>query len=97
MPRKGHRSTRGQPDLHNELKKRVNIALTPTGIDGLDTLASEFGVSRSELVEQIGRNLIALHPGALTKEDRQGLLKSTFRSDLGETSSTKLPPQPAQC
>lgn len=97
MPRKGHRSTRGQPDLHNELKKRVNIALTPTGIDGLDTLASEFGVSRSELVEQIGRNLIALHPGAFTKEDRQGLLKSTNRCDLGETSSTKLPPQPAQC
>lgn len=95
MPRKGHRSTKGEPDLHDELKKRVNIALTPTGIEGLDALASETGLSRSELIERIGRNQIPLHADAFTKEDKQGLFKSTFRSDRSQTSFAQLPQQPA--
>ncbi|NES21920.1 MAG: hypothetical protein F6K41_24095 [Symploca sp. SIO3E6] len=44
----------------DEQKTRVNLALTPTGIKGLDCLAKELDLSRSELVEQIGRGLLPL-------------------------------------
>lgn len=59
MP-KGRKSTKGVPELHDELKTRVNLTLTPTAIQGLDSLASELELSRSELVEQIGRGTIRL-------------------------------------
>lgn len=57
---KGRKRVRGIPELHDELKTRVNLSLTPTGIEGLDTLASKWGLSRSELVERIGRGQISL-------------------------------------
>ncbi|NET55980.1 MAG: hypothetical protein F6K47_07360 [Symploca sp. SIO2E6] len=44
----------------DEQKTRVNLALTPTGVKGLDCLAKELDLSRSELVEQIGRGLLPL-------------------------------------
>lgn len=59
MPR-GHKRVKGVPELHNELKTRVNLSLTPTGIDGLDALAAKRRLSRSELVERIGRGQIRL-------------------------------------
>jgi hypothetical protein len=59
MP-KGRKRVRGVPQLHEELKKRVSIALTPTGIQGLDALAARQKISRSELVERIGRGLISV-------------------------------------
>lgn len=59
MP-KGRKRVRGVPELHGELKTRVNLSLTPSGIAGLDTLAAERGISRSELVERIGRRQMIL-------------------------------------
>lgn len=57
---KGRKRVRGVPELHDELKTRVNLSLTPTGIEGLDILASKWGLSRSELVEKIGRGHISI-------------------------------------
>ena len=59
MP-KGRKRIRGVPELHDELKTRVNLSLTPTGSAGLDVLAAERGLSRSELVERIGRGQICI-------------------------------------
>jgi len=57
---KGQKKSKGVPELYNEVKKRVNLSLTPTAIAGLDRLSEELNLSRSELVEQIGRGLILL-------------------------------------
>ena len=57
---KGKKTSKGYPELYDEVKKRVNLSLTPTAIAGLDELAQELGLSRSELVEQVGRGLIPL-------------------------------------
>ena len=59
MP-KGKKTSQGYPELYDEVKKRVNLSLTPTAIAGLDKLSQELNLSRSELVEQIGRGLIPL-------------------------------------
>ena len=59
MP-KGKKTSQGYPELYDEVKKRVNLSLTPTAIAGLDKLSQELDLSRSELVEQIGRGLIPL-------------------------------------
>jgi hypothetical protein len=68
MP-KGQKKSKGVPELHNEVKKRVNLSLTPTAIAGLDKLSEEFNLSRSELVEQIGRSNIPLaQQRSLSKE-----------------------------
>jgi len=58
MPR-GRKKTKGVPELHDELKKPVNLSLTPKAIEGLDTLAAQLRLSRSEIVEQIGRGLLS--------------------------------------
>jgi hypothetical protein len=60
MGKKGQKGQKDLPDMYDEVKKRVNLALTPTGINGLDAIASKLDISRSELVEQIGRKLILL-------------------------------------
>ncbi len=57
---KGKRTSKGYPELYDEVKKRVNLSLTPTAIAGLDELAQELDLSRSEFVEQVGRGLIPL-------------------------------------
>jgi hypothetical protein len=61
------------PELYDEVKRRVNLAITPTGIEGLDAIASDLGVSRSELVERIGRGLISLNlnPGVKELDDTE--------------------------
>ena len=59
MP-KGQKKSKGVPELHEEVKKRVNLSLTPSAIAGLDKLSQELNLSRSELVEQIGRGSIPL-------------------------------------
>ena len=59
MP-KGQKKSKGVPELYDEVKKRVNLSLTPSAIAGLDKLSQEFDLSRSELVEQIGRASIPL-------------------------------------
>ncbi len=59
MP-KGHKRVKGVPELHNQLKTKATLSLTPTGIAGLDSLAGERNISRSELVDRIGRREILL-------------------------------------
>lgn len=63
MPKKGQKgqkSLKGQPELYDELKNRVAMSLTPTAVAGLDAVAKSMDLSRSELVEQIGRGLFSL-------------------------------------
>ncbi len=57
---KGHRQVRGIPELHNELKTRVNLVLTSTGIKGFDSLTCELKLSQFKLVEWIGWKLILI-------------------------------------
>ena len=73
MP-KGRKRVRGVPELYDEMKIRVNLALTPTAIDGLDALAKVRGLSRSELVEQIGRLRLPLasQPEPFTNSELEG-------------------------
>jgi len=52
--------TKGEPAFYDEMKKRVGMTLTPTAIEGLDYHANVWNVSKSELVEQIGRGIIPL-------------------------------------
>jgi hypothetical protein len=59
---KGRKSLRDKPEMYDELKKIVSISITPTAVAGLDELSQERSISRSELIEQIGRYRIEL-PG----------------------------------
>ena len=81
MPRKGLKITKGQPERYEEVKKPLNLALTPTGAKMLDELAAQIGLTRSELVERIARRSIPLHPDALGDEEKKSLGK-----DLGNLS-----------
>jgi len=82
MP-KGKKRTRGEPVYHDELKKSLNLTVTPTGAQGLEKLAEELGLqSKSELVDKIGRRLLSVSSTAFTEEDRHEISKS---------------PQPANC
>lgn len=58
--RKGFKSLRGKPELYDEIKKIVSIGITPTALAGLDELSQKRSISRSELIERIGRQLIEL-------------------------------------
>lgn len=76
MP-KGKKRTRGEPVYHDELKKSLNLTVTPTGAEGLEQLAKELGLkSKSELVDHIGQRLLAISSVALNQEDRQEISKS---------------------
>ncbi len=57
---KGHRQVRGISELHDELKTRVNLVLTSTGIKGFDSLTWEMKLSQFKLVEWIGCKLILI-------------------------------------
>ena len=56
----GLKSLRGQPEFYDELKKVVSVSLTPTAIEGLNNISRAYMISRSELMEQIGRHVIQL-------------------------------------
>jgi len=58
--RKGLKSRRGQPESYNELKKIASVSLTPTALAGLDELSRQYMISRSELLERIGRGILQL-------------------------------------
>jgi hypothetical protein len=60
MAQKRGRRYKNEPALYNELKRRLNLTLTPTAIEGLNGCAKEWNLSKSELVEQIGRGIITL-------------------------------------
>jgi len=54
------KSRRGQGEIYSETKKSISVGLTPTATRGLDQLAAAWGISRSELVERIGRNILQI-------------------------------------
>ncbi len=58
--KKGVKSQRGIPQIHEEVKKKISVSVTPSAINGLDSLARQYQLSRSELIEQIGRGSIGL-------------------------------------
>ncbi len=62
MGKLGKKSQRNQGELYEETKSlQVILSMTPTGKTRLDTVAVAFGLSRSELIEQLVRNLLNLH------------------------------------
>lgn len=79
MPKKNLKITKGEPELYDEKKKPLNIAMTPTGAKMLDDLAKNMGLTRSELVERIARGVIPLQTNSLETDD---LGKSEGQSKL---------------
>jgi Ribbon-helix-helix protein, copG family len=57
---KSEKNKTGRPGSYDELKQTVSMSLTKTAIQKLDELAAARGISRSELIEQIGRSRINL-------------------------------------
>jgi hypothetical protein len=57
---KGVKSMRGRPEMYSEVKAKVSFTLTPTAVQGLDHLSSSLNLSRSELIERIGRAIIPI-------------------------------------
>jgi metal-responsive CopG/Arc/MetJ family transcriptional regulator len=49
-----------EPALYDEIKVRAMMSLTPTAIKELDKKAAELGISRSEFVERVAREIIVL-------------------------------------
>lgn len=77
MP-KGKKRMRGEPVYHDELKKSLNLTVTPTGAEGLETITQELGLrSKSELVDRIGQRLLLISSVVLTQEDCEELSKSS--------------------
>lgn len=79
MPKKNLKITKGEPELYDEKKKPLNIAMTPTGAKMLDDLAKNMGLTRSELVERIARGIIPLQTNSLETDE---LEKSAEQSKL---------------
>jgi hypothetical protein len=46
--------------MYGEVKKPLTVSVTPTAVAGLNEQAKEFGISRSELIERIGRRLLVI-------------------------------------
>jgi hypothetical protein len=62
MGRLGKKSQRNHGELYDETKSlQVILSMTPTGKIALDQLAARLSLSRSELIEQLARNLLDLH------------------------------------
>lgn len=54
---------KGQPlSEYNELKTRITVSITPTAVNGIDAMAKSWNLSRSELLERIGRGMLQVHP-----------------------------------
>lgn len=81
MPKKNLKITKGEPELYDEKKKPLNIAMTPTGAKMLDDLAKNMGLTRSELVERIARGIIPLQTNC-SETDEDDLGKSEEQSKL---------------
>lgn len=60
MAKKGHKSMRNQPEIYDQIKKSRSVALTDDGWTGIDKLAKQKGLSRSEFIEQIGRGQLQI-------------------------------------
>lgn len=53
--RKGKKPKSGEPLFYEEKKIQASIQITPTAKDALTQAATELGISRSELIERLGR------------------------------------------
>jgi hypothetical protein len=62
---KGKKSLRGQPELYDEVKKPRSFGITLTALAGLDEISRELSISKSELIERIGRQLIQLQASSI--------------------------------
>lgn len=60
MIKKTRRSLKGIGDYWEERKRPLNLTVTPTALEGLERIALSRDLSKSELVERIGRGLIPL-------------------------------------
>lgn len=58
-----------------EAKERFSIMLTPTAAQKIDDRAKALGLSRSELLEQAARGVVAISDTDLTEEDKENLVK----------------------
>jgi hypothetical protein len=56
----GHKSLRGVPEIYETVKERFYIRLTEQSSNGITTLSEQYSLSRSELLEQIGRQIITV-------------------------------------
>ena len=64
---------RGEPVYHDELKKSLNLTVTPKGARGLEEIVQEFGLaSKSELVDRIGRRILIVSPNPEVEESTEG-------------------------
>lgn len=50
----------GRPQSWNEPKKNRNISITETGWTGIQKIAQSMGLSISEVIERIGRDILIL-------------------------------------
>ena len=78
MPKKDLNIIKGEPELYDEKKKPLNLAMTPTGAKLLDDMAKDRGLTRSELVERVARGIIPLQ-SELLGADSLGESKGQFR------------------
>lgn len=71
----GQKKVRGVPQAYDQLKRQMNLSLTEQAIQGLDALAKERKLSRSELLERLGRGLLSIaEPNTLSFDDERHLL-----------------------
>lgn len=40
------------------MKTRITVSITPTAVNGIDAIADSLDISRSELLERIGRGML---------------------------------------
>lgn len=57
MAKKGYKSQRNQPEIYEEVKKPVSLGLTPTAKDILRSFATAQGLSQSEFIERLMREI----------------------------------------
>lgn len=55
--KKGQKRIKNIPVLHDEVKERHQIVVTPTAWNNMKQEAIERGISISELIEEFGRHL----------------------------------------
>ncbi|MEA5598765.1 hypothetical protein [Rivularia sp. UHCC 0363] len=60
--KKGQKRVKNIPILHDEVKQRHQIVITPTAWENMKQEAVERGISISELIEEFGRHLKVLSP-----------------------------------
>lgn len=77
--RSGHKSLRGVPELYETVKERFYIRLTERSSNGITSLAEQYSLSRSELLEQVGRQIIVVKitAQAITPENQREPRTST--------------------